>query len=43
MYNRRLGQLILAAALVIAVAAPASAGGAEVTKGEFTTLPGGTA
>lgn len=43
MIGRRLIQLMMTGALVAALAGPASAGGAEVTSGEFTTLPGGTA
>lgn len=41
MQGRRIIELVMAAALVVAVAAPASAGGADVTSGEFVTLAGG--
>jgi hypothetical protein len=41
MFRRKLGLLMLATALMVSIAAPASAGGAQVTKGAFTTLQGG--
>lgn len=43
MIGRRIGQLIVATALVVLAAAPAAAGegGADVASGEFSTLAGG--
>jgi Cu-Zn family superoxide dismutase len=41
MDSRRLIPLLMATALLVAMASPAAAGGAEVTAGEFETLPGG--
>ena len=43
MQGRRTIELLIAGALVVAMAAPASAGGAEVTTGDVVTLPGGMA
>jgi hypothetical protein len=41
MQGRKITGIVMAAALVVAVAAPASAGGADVKSGEFVTLAGG--
>lgn len=41
MRGRTLIQLMLAVAMMMVVASPARAGGAEVSSGEFLTLPGG--
>ena len=42
MFGRRIIKLIIAGALFLALSGPAVAGGAEVSSGRFTTLPGGT-